>query len=371
MGKVVRILHVFGRLDRGGAETMVMNIYRSIDRTKIQFDFLIHTEEKCDYTDEILELGGRIYSISRYNFKNHFKYKEQWEKFFKEHNEYKIIHGHVRSTAAIYLKIAKKYNLRTIAHSHNTSSGRGIKAIGKNILQYPIRYIADYFFACSESAAIWLFGEKKYNTGGVEIIKNPIDTKKYIYDNEIRENVRKELKIEDKFVIGHVGRFHTQKNHEFLLKIFKKIYDVNRDSILLLVGEGEIKSVIENKVEEMGLKKNVIFYGSTSKVNELFQSMDVFVFPSLYEGLGIVAIESQASGLVTICSENIPKEAAITNNLIYMSLEESAESWAKEILENSRYVRKNMYKEICDSGYDILKSKIWFEDFYLNIIDKN
>src|SRR5690625_2672586 len=152
MQKPNRILHVFGGMGRGGAETMVMNLYRKIDRSKIQFDFIVHTQNKCDFDDEIELLGGRIYRVPRYNGKNHFQYKRAWHKFLMNHPEYKIIHGHVRSTASIYLKIANSYGLITISHSHNTSSGKGFSAIVKNIFQYKIRYIADYLFACSQTA---------------------------------------------------------------------------------------------------------------------------------------------------------------------------------------------------------------------------
>ena len=161
MVEPIRILHVLGALNRGGAETMVMNIYRNIDRNRVQFDFIVHTNEKCDYNDEIINLGGKIYSMPRYNGKNHIKYKKAWNNFFKRHIEYKIVHGHMRSTAAIYLSIGKKHGLKTIAHSHSTASrGNKFEKLVKNVLQIPLRYTANYLFACSEEAGKWLFGKK-------------------------------------------------------------------------------------------------------------------------------------------------------------------------------------------------------------------
>lgn len=220
MKEKIRILHVLGGLNRGGAETMVMNVYRNIDRSKIQFDFIIHTTEKCDYEDEIKNLGGEIYRVPRYNGKNHIVYKNVWHKFFRLHSEYKIIHGHLRSTAAIYLNIAKKYKLKTIAHSHNTSSGSGVAAVIKNVMQIPIRYIADYLFACSDDAGKWLFGKNVINNKKYRIIENSIDCDSYMYNDHLRNNMRKSLDLNDKYVIGHVGRFNIQKNHEFLLEVF-------------------------------------------------------------------------------------------------------------------------------------------------------
>ena len=366
MEKIERVLHVLGRLDRGGAETMVMNLYRNIDRSKIQFDFIIHTDDECDYTSEILQLGGRIYSISKYNVKNHIKYKKEWSDFFYKHPEYKIIHGHVRSTAAIYLKIAKKYKLTTISHSHNISSGNGIKAIVKNILQYPIRYIADYFFACSNQAGIWLFGKKVCRKSNFFIVNNSIDSKRFMYNKKVRSQKRLELGLENNFVIGHIGRFHPQKNHTFLIDIFKHVIIRKADAKLLLIGDGELFDYINNKVSMLGLQKNVVFIRRSDNISELLQAVDVFVFPSLYEGLGMVAIEAQAAGLPTIVSDSIPEEAFITNLIKKINLSLSEEKWAEEILKySSKGERNNMYEEICNKGYDINNTAKWLESFYM------
>jgi len=180
MSQPIRVLQVFAQMNRHGSESMIMSMYRNIDRSKVQFDFIVHTTDKCDYDEEIESLGGRIYSIPRYTGTNHFLYKKAWHNFLKQHSDYKIIHGHIRSTASIYLKIAKKYGLITIAHSHNTSSGAGFSAIVKNIYQYPIRYIVDYLFACSKSAGTWLFGERACRKDNFFILNNAIDTKKFI-----------------------------------------------------------------------------------------------------------------------------------------------------------------------------------------------
>ncbi len=369
MNNPIRILHVFGALDMGGAETLVMNIYRKIDRTKVQFDFIKHTNKVGVYEDEIKSLGGKVYSIDSFNGANYFKYKKQWNVFFKQHPEYKIIHGHVRSTAAAYLKIAKRYGLITISHSHNTSSGVGISSIVKDVMQYPIRYIADYFFACSDIAGKWLFGERIVNKNDAyRLIKNGIDIDSFIYNNEIRNTLRNQLNIQDKFVIGHIGRFTKQKNHSFLIDIFYEVYKIKKNAVLLLVGTGELEEAIKEKVKRLGIEENVIFAGTTRDANVFYQAMDVFVFPSLFEGLGIVVIEAQASGLHCIVSEEIPREAYITDLIEKMYLKDSAYKWAEKILQyNCTYEHKSTYEEIKKSGYDIKGTADYLVEFYTGI----
>ncbi|MGY3718133.1 glycosyltransferase family 1 protein [Sutcliffiella cohnii] len=368
MSDPIRVLQVFAQMNRGGAETMIMNLYRNIDRSRVQFDFIVHTEGECDYDEEIEALGGVIYRMPRYSGKNHLRYKKSWNEFFREHTEYRIIHGHVRSTAAIYLKIAKAHRLTTIAHSHSTSSGRGVSAIIKNILQYPIRYTADYLFACSKTAGEWLFGKKIYKNEKFLVVNNAIDSKKFIFDEKTREEIREEFAIDGKFVIGHIGRFNTPKNHEFLIDIFKEVYEKNNRAVLLLVGDGELREPIKAKINKMNLSDNVIFTGVRKDIPEILQAMDIFVFPSLYEGLGIAVIEAQAAGLPCIVAETIPKEAFVTDHIYSLSLKQSANKWANQILEYSNgFQRKNAFKQISNQGYDIFTTAKFLEDFYLEL----
>ncbi|MCH5186272.1 MAG: glycosyltransferase, partial [Oscillospiraceae bacterium] len=230
----MRVLQVFGRLDCGGAETMLMNLYRNTDREKVQFDFVMHTTDECYYSEEIRNLGGKIYSVPRFNVLNIFSYIKAWKDFFKEHNEYKLIHAHMYSTASIYLRTAKKNGIKTIAHSHSTSNGKGMDAIIKNLFQLPIRYIADNLFACSLGAGEWLYGKKACRQDNFYILNNAIDTKRFVYDENIRNKLRRELDIENKFAIICVGRFSEVKNHKFLVKIFKETVSRHENSVLLL-----------------------------------------------------------------------------------------------------------------------------------------
>lgn len=372
MTEPIRILHVVGSMNRGGTETMIMNLYRQIDRSKVQFDFMVHTSDKCAYDDEILKLGGKIYRVPMFKGTNYFSYQNAWIQFFNTNQEYKIIHGHLGSSAAIYLKLAKRNGCFTIAHSHNTKSiGKNLKSLLYPYFSYPTRYIADFFFGCSKNAGSDRYGKKVVSSDKFKVLNNAIPANKYRYSNEIREQLRKKLNVEEKTVLGHVGRFSHQKNHQMLINIFQALHKENHDTVLLLVGDGELRKSIENQVVDLGLSDSVIFTGVRSDIPELMQAMDVFVFPSLYEGLGLVAIEAQAAGLRCVVSDSIPKEAFVTDLIKSLPLEEPVDIWAKSILQYSKgYVRKNTYEVIKNNGYDILDTAKWLESFYLKKVDE-
>lgn len=369
--KPIRIIHVLGALNRGGAETMIMNIYRCIDKSKIQFDFIIHTEEKCDYTDEVISLGGKIYSMEKFRGYNYLSYVKQFHEFFSSYPEYRVVHGHMRSTASLYLSIAKKYKLYTIAHSHNTSSGKGISSIVKNIMQRPLRYIADYYFACSLEAGRWLFGERIINSKKFSIIRNAINIDEFKFNQSKRKRIRKKLNIESNFVIGNISRFHLQKNHKFIINVFKELLKKNKNAILILVGDGELKNDIECLVRNYGIEEKVMFLGVCDNVAELMQAMDVFFLPSLYEGLPVTMIEAQASGLNCVISSTITDECIITDNVTKISLNENLEVWTEIILELEEKNRNNYIGKEIYEYYDIHVNAIKLEKFYLEKWGKN
>lgn len=367
MSVPIRIIHVFGSLNMGGAETMVMNIYRKIDKERIQFDFIVHGDEIGDYEDEIEKLGGRIYCIPKYKILNHILYKKAWKKFFDDHKEYRIIHSHVRSTASIFLNIAKKNNLITISHSHSNSNGKGIASIVKNLLQKRIRFVADYFFACSKESAIWLFGKKAANSKRCFIIKNSIDSKKFIYNEKCRKKVREELKINNEFVIGQVGRFVDVKNHEFTLKLFEEYLKKCKNSKLLLVGDGPNKNKIEQIINKKGLDEHVILLSSRNDVNELMNAMDLFIMPSKYEGLPLTLVEAQASSLPCIISDTIISGILDKKLVKQISLSSSTSNWIELIETCKKYKRINQSELINKNNFDIDENVKWLEKFYLNI----
>lgn len=359
---MIRVLQVFGGLDCGGAETMLMNIYRYINTEEVQFDFVKHTDKECFYDKEILERGGRIFSCPKYRGINHFSYKKWWKKFFKEHPEYKIVHSHVRSTASIILKIAQQNDLKTISHSHSTSNGKGISAIVKNILQKNIAQYSDYCFACSKQSGEWLFGKSIVNTQKFKVIPNAIDISRYAFNEEKRKELRKYFCSENDFVLGHVGRFSREKNHSFLIDLFYSLQLKKPNSKLILIGDGPLKAEIEQKVNELNLSKKVLFLGVRADVADLLNMFDSFVFPSIYEGLPVTLVEAQANGLPIVASDVVTDEVVFGETVKKLSLNESCEYWAQQIILTDLKCRG---KCVCiDKDYDINNSSKWLQEFY-------
>lgn len=364
---MIRILHVLGGLERGGAETMVMNLYRNIDHEKIQFDFIIHTKEKQAYYQEILDMGGRIYHFPAFNGKNMFYLKRKWTQFFIKHPEYKILHSHVRSYASLYIPIAKKYGLKTIIHSHSTSNGKGASAIIKKILQFPLRYQADYLMACSNEAGQWLYGKRACKSKNYIFLSNAIDIKKYRFSNKISTEYQKKMNLENKFVIGHVGRFHEAKNHGFLLDIFAEVCKKRSDAILLLIGDGDLRESIKDKVHSLKLDNNVILAGSRDDVPQLMQAMDLFVFPSLWEGLPVTVVEAQAAGLPCLISDNITTDVDLSKLVVRLPVDDIY-VWVEAIL-NSEIKKSDVTSEIRRAGFDVKNSVENLTKFYYSIFD--
>lgn len=366
MSKPIRILHVVGNMNRGGTETLLMSIYRNIDRKSIQFDFVEHTNLESAYDPEIRSLGGRIFRIPRYKIYNHFNYIKHWEKLLTE-NEFAAIHGHINSTAGIYLKVATSYNIPTIAHSHNVNTGIDIKSKVKKIYNRNINSVSDYKLACSKDAGHSLYGA---NFDDFKVIKNGIEVDKFIYNPVKRIEIRRELDLsENSFVIGHIGNYNPVKNHEFVVSVFEKIHTELSESKLILIGK-DVEDNIKNTISDSEIIKSIKFLGSRADVPDLLNAIDVFVLPSKVEGLGISLIESQASGLISFASTNVPKETKITNLIHYLPIDNpnSANIWAEEILRYQGYLRVNLGSDIIENGYDIKTIASYLESFYINII---
>ena len=361
MSEPIRVLQVVTYMGRGGLETMLMNYYRNIDRSKVQFDFLTHRDERWDYDDEIESLGGKIYHLPKLNpFSK--SYLNDLDKFFKEHKEYQIVHCHQDCLSGVVLKVAKKNGVRfTIAHAHSASQDKNLKYIIKTLAKKNIKKYSDKMFACGEEAGKWMF-----ETDNFEVLNNAIDTDLYTYNKEKADKVKKKFDIENKFVVGHVGRFNYPKNHKFIIDVFYEVQKIKEDSVLMLVGDGDLRHEIEQKVQDLGLSDKVIFTGVRSDVNDLMQGMDVFLFPSLYEGLPVTMVEAQASGLKCIISDKVPLECKMTENVVVVKLEESPQKWAKEVFKYEKYERKNTKEEIVKANFDIKANAKYLQEFYLN-----
>jgi glycosyltransferase involved in cell wall biosynthesis len=358
----IRVLHVVTYMGRGGLETMLMNYYRNIDRTKVQFDFLVHRQEEADYDAEIKSMGGKIYRLPRLNPWS-VSYLRVLNKFFKEHPEYQIVHSHLDCMSGIPLKYAKKNGVKVrIAHAHSSSQTKDIKYPLKLLFKKKISNRASHMFACGQEAGDWMFNGAKFR-----VLNNAIDAQKFIYQPNDARKIKKELGIEDKFVIGHVGRFAPPKNHDFLIDIFNEIQMIEKESVLLLIGHGEYYQKIQEKVKQLGLERKVLFMGLQSNVAEWMQAMDVFVFPSIYEGLPVTMIEAQAAGMPCVISDKVPIECKKTDLVTQLSLELSAKEWAKQILTFRETKKRNTYEQIVRAHFDIKENAKWLQDFYVSL----
>lgn len=365
----IRIAHVIGKMVGGGVESFIMNYYRHIDKSKIQFDFIIDSDSTLVPRTEIESMGGRIIEVPPYQ--HIFKYTKELKKIFKNNN-YKIVHSHLNSLSVfpLYCAWSSKVPIR-IAHSHSTTNKKEWKKnIIKNILKPFSKVFATDYFSCSEHAGRWLFGNKTFDEGKVTIVHNAIEIEKFRFNEKTRKSIRKELGIENKFVLGHVGRFVEQKNHDFLIDIFYEVHKELENSILLLIGDGPLEEKIKNKVKKLKLEENVYFLGVKNNVNDYMQVMDVFVFPSLYEGLGIVVIEAQCSGLQCVCSKEIPIEANISKSIMFNDLKD-INKWKEKIILND-YNKRNLDTNFIENnGYNIFCESKNIEKYYLERLKKN
>lgn len=367
MSEPIRILQVLGGTGLGGAESRVMDSYRHLDRDRIQFDFAVHTQEKGFFDQEIETLGGKIYHLPRFKVYNWLQYKKAWKAFFKEHPEYAAVHGHMTSTASIYLPVAKKAGIPlTIAHARSAGVDKGIKGKITCFMRRNLGKQADLCLTCSALAGEAVFGKKMWESGQVKTIPNSIDAADFAFASQVREQKRAELGIEpEDFVIGHVGRFGFMKNHKFLLEVFALIEKKVPNSRLMLVGEGGLVPEVKKQAEELGILSKVIFTGNQSKVADYLMAMDYFVFPSIFEGLPGSVVEAQATGLRCLISDTVTDEVLITPLSEAMSLEEGADRWAECVLEKKVYAREQMTDAIKAAGFDVNDQVRMLEEIYL------
>ena len=361
----IRIAQIIGKWLGGGVEAVVMNYYRNIDKTKIQFDFICDNDSTNIPYEEIEKLGGKVILVPPYQ--KVFEYQKQLQKILKENN-YKIIHSHINTLSVFPLYAAKRVGVPVrIAHSHSTTNKKEWK---RNLLKQILRpfsklYATDYM-CCSELAGRWLFGNKEYDKGNVYLLNNAIDLDKFKYDEKLRKAKRKELGInKDTLVIGHIGRFVETKNHSFLIDVFNEIHKEKENTILLLVGQGPLVEEMKTKVESLGLSDSVKFVGQKEDAYNFYQAFDSFVFPSLYEGLGLVAVEAQCAGLNCICSKEVPTEADVTGNVEFIDLKENLLKWRDIVLKSLEHERKDCSKEVSKHGYNIKEESKKIEKVYI------
>lgn len=367
---MIRVLQVLGGLNRGGAETMVMNLYRNIDRDKIQFDFVTHLDEKGDYEDEIEKMGGRIFRVPRYKIVNHIGYINAWKKLLRNHPEWKIVHGHMYTLASIYLKVARNEDRLTIAHSHNTSNGKGLKAMAKTIIEKPLASIADRFMACSNEAGIWLFGEDIVNGDNYTMLPNAIDVDSFKLNEEKRRKSREVLNLNGKIVLGHIGRYNYQKNFPFLIDFVEELSKRNTDYVLLQIGDGKKFEELQCKIKEKSLEKNFISLGVRNDIPDLMQAMDIFILPSLFEGLPVTVVEAQASGLPCLLSDRVTEDVNLTRSIDYLPIDQGINIWVNKVLNMSKERELDAPDKVRKAGYDISDTADMIQEYYLNIFNQ-
>ena len=357
-----RVLHVLGDLSVGGVESFIMSIYRRIDRNKIQFDFIVHKLKNDAYREEIERLGGRIFILDRLDFKNPLKYIRDLDEILEKHKEISILHCHFRGTEALILKKAKKHGLMTISHNHGPQKYSKFKSLIRNIFKKDVIKYSDLNFACSDEV-----GNEFYGKGNYIKINNGIDLEKYKFDEDIRQNTRRELSLSDKYVLINVGSLSDIKNQEFLIGLMPDLLEKNPYIRLVLVGDGPRKGELKKLSKDLKVKDQVIYLGNSDRINELLMAADIFLFPSKREGLGIAAIEAQASGLNTLLSTNVPRDTGLTSSARFIDLDK--DKWIDQIL-NNKLGRQDNIDEIRRKGYDISTSADELFKIYINLTKK-
>lgn len=356
----IRVAQIMGKLWAGGVEMVVFNYYRAIDKSKIQFDFYYDADSTVEPPQDLIDMGARFYKIPPYQKLP--QYIRELKKHLKE-NQYLIVHSHLNTLSVFPLFVAWMCRVPVrVAHNHSVPSGKELK---RDALKYFLRIFGRVFptdyFACSEKAGRWMFGNRNYDAGKVVVIKNATDFERFRADEETIEKLKKQLGLNDKFVIGHIGKFTFAKNHEFLLDVFKKISDIRNDAVLLLVGDGELNQTIHNSVKTKGLENRVVFAGQVSNPELYYRLANVIVVPSVFEGLSLATIESQIAGVPVVVSDAIPEEAIISNGVVRLSLQ--SPNWVSTILSMAnKIVVLNENSKDYDIYYAVKKLEDWYED---------
>lgn len=361
MNTKLRILQVVNIMDRAGIETMLMNYYRNIDRNEIQFDFLTHRPREGAYDSEIISMGGKVYHAPRLFPQNYFNYFKYMQNFFAEHQEYQCVHSHIDTMSAFPLFAAKCSGVPIrISHSHSTQLEKDAKFFIKYLAKLAVPNVANVYCACSEQAGMFMYGEREF-----KVINNTIDLNIFSYDRTVRNIIRAKLGLINTFVVGHVGRYCYIKNQTFLLEVFAVLRNHIKNAKLILIGKGEDETMLRKKAEDLDCAEDVLFLIDRTDVNELYQAMDVFVMPSLFEGIPVVSIEAQANGLPCILSNRISKEVNLSGEVTLLGLEESKERWAMAIESAPKERIQNSIDQLRKAGYDVKseakKLTLWYQ----------
>ena len=382
LGNKIVVLQVIGEMVMGGAESRIMDLLRALDPEKVHYDFLVFNPKEQHYDKEIEARGSRVYRLQpRFKIYNYFSFCKALNAFFAEHPEIDIVQGHMTSTAAIYLPIAKKHGVKcTIAHARSAGVDPGLKGMLTKWLRRDLYRKTDVCFACSKEAAISVFGRPKYEKGEVRILPYAVELGQYQEADVMEAHaqvIKKKYDLQNAFVIGHVGRFHYAKNHVFLLEVFQEIRKKKGNAKLLLVGDGDTMPAVKEKTEQLGITDHVIFTGMQKDTAGYYRAMDLVVFPSHYEGLPGTVVEAQAAGLPVLMSDTVTDQVAVTPLVECFSLQKSAAEWAEEALAlydrlqeklGTETFRKECYVTLCEKGFDVTAQARQLEQIYAKML---
>lgn len=368
MAEPLRVLQVVPNMQQGGIENFIMNLYRRIDRERVQFDFLYHYSGDFYFDDEIRSLGGKIYRIPIRDGKvSLMNYRSELASFFSKHTEYRVVHGHMATTAWVYLGAARRAGVsRRIVHAHENSYIRDLRGITRMLLIKQAWRNATDRFACSPEAGRYFFGNRAF-----DVVPNAIDAKRFLFSGRDRTSFRAKMGIpQDEFLIGHVGRFDKEKNHEFLLEILKRLRDDRVNASLLLVGTGKRLEEIKKRSDDLSVANYVYYAGVMDHPELAYSAMDFFVLPSYFEGFSLVGIEAQCSGLPCLFSSNVSSAASLTDSAIFLSLDAGPGRWAQELVSR-RKVRSgcgaDALSRASSLGYDIAGCASMMQETYLKM----
>ncbi len=369
MSEVLRVLQVVTQMNRGGMENRLMDIYRNVDRERIQFDFYTLRREPGSFDEEIVSLGGRVYYNDGFSAARVFSIPQRFEAFFGEHPEYSVCHAHMNQWCAPILEGARRAGVPVrIAHARTALAGRSASVFVKNFIRNLYAESPTHRFAVSEKAALWLYGKRRVERGVCEVWPNAIESEKFLFDAQKRARTREELGLSDEFVVLHVGNLRRVKNHDFLFAVFAEILNAEPNAHLLLAGGGEREAELKEFAHTLGISQKVQFLGSRSDIPELLSAADVFVFPSFYEGLPGAVLEAQAASLPCFISDTIAPEVQLSEEVKMLSIGEEPHKWASAVLSTRAHARERdrAYALFCETGYDVGSLARSLTDFYLS-----
>lgn len=368
---MLRIAVIMGKMDSGGKKNLVMEYYRHIDRDKVQFDFICDSDSQAIPDEEIRSLGGRVYRIAPYQriIRNMLDIKKLCIE-----NHYPVMHAYNSTMNVFPMLVAKMAGVPVrISESLSMAHEGEFKTVLKKMLKPMSRWFATHYMSCGEDCGRWQFGDKLFDAGKVAVFKTVVNTEFNSYRPEVRERTRKEFDLDEKMVIGHIGRFVPQKNPLFLIDIVAEVFKREEDAVLLLIGDGDLKKEMQKKIKDLGISKQIKYLGRREDIQQFYNAMDAFLLPSLYEGLPVVGLEAQSCGLPMFFSTEVTSEASACELGHFLKLNDSPEKWADELIKAMKEnmpIRKSRAKDVAKAGFDSASEALRLQKYYMDALNE-